>query len=316
MIDIENKYLIGDNIDLLKQIDDKTVTLCYLDPPFNTGRNFDDFNDKWKNADEYLDFLKLRLIEIHRILKNDGNIVVHVDAKIAYKIRIILDEIFNEKNYQNEIVWKTTGNKKSLKKLARSYDILIVYSKTAKNRNSFAAKKNIYNPLYKPYDDKYMEQNNVKMCEIHKKYYVTTAAHNSQPNVNPRLNLRYEWNGHFEQWYLEKEKIQQMDANNRLEYNKQGIPRIKRFLDEMKGIPIRDVWDDISSIQGGEKLDYATQKPIKLLERVINIYSNEGDLVLDPFAGSGTTGRACIKLNRKYLLMDKNEKGRRVWEGS
>lgn len=136
----------------------------------------------------------------------------------------------------------------------------------------------------------------------------------TQPEVNPRVNLRYEWNGHLRQWYFTKEKMMSLHNDNRLEYNKIGIPRVKRFMDELEGIPIRDTWDDISSIQNGEKKKYATQKPVKLLERVLALYSTEGDLCLDPFAGSGTLGRACRNMNREFILMDINPEAKDVFE--
>ena len=107
--------------------------------------------------------------------------------------------------------------------------------------------------------------------------------------------------------------MQELHSASRLEYNADGVPRIKRFLDELEGIPVRDTWDDISSIQSGEKTRYATQKPIKLLERIVQLYSSEDDLCLDPFAGSGTLGRACIRLNRKYLLFDINPEAKMVF---
>ena len=154
------------------------------------------------------------------------------------------------------------------------------------------------------------------MCPVHKKEYVTTAAHNSQANVNPRPNLRFEWKQNHKQWYFTKEKMEKLDADNRLLYNQKNIPRIKRFLDEMDGIPITDLWTDISNTQNKEKLDYATQKPVKLLNRIIKMYSDENDLVLDPFAGSGTLGRSAIKNNRKYILIDQNEKGKEIFEKS
>lgn len=304
---VENSYIIGDNLELLKNIENCSIALCYLDPPFNTGRNFDDYDDRWDSTEEYIEFLQPRIKEIHRVLTKNGNVVVHVDANVSHKIRNILDSIFGEQNFQNEIVWKTTGNKKCLKNLARSHDTIIVYSKN---------KKNTFNAIFHPYDEKYNKKNQVKFCDQHKKMYVTTAAHNSQPNVEPRLNLRYEWNGHSFQWYLSKEKMKEMHEQGRLHYNKKGIPRIKRFLEEMKGVPVKDVWDDIPSIQGNEKLDYATQKPIKLLNRILTLYSNENDLVLDPFAGSGSMGRSAISCNRKYILFDKNIKGKEVFEKS
>ena len=108
--------------------------------------------------------------------------------------------------------------------------------------------------------------------------------------------------------------METLHKEHRLEYNSSGIPRIKRFADEMDGVPIRDTWDDISSIQNGEKTKYATQKPVKLLERIVSLYSREGDLCLDPFAGSGTLGRACKALNRKHVLFDLNPEGKEVFE--
>jgi DNA modification methylase len=108
--------------------------------------------------------------------------------------------------------------------------------------------------------------------------------------------------------------METLHKEHRLEYNSSGIPRIKRFADEMDGVPVRDTWDDISSIQNGEKKKYATQKPIKLLERIVSLYSQEGDLCLDPFAGSGTLGRACISLKRDFILIDINSEGKTVFE--
>jgi DNA modification methylase len=105
--------------------------------------------------------------------------------------------------------------------------------------------------------------------------------------------------------------MKELDSQKRLEYNANGIPRVKKYLHEMDGIPVRDLWIDINQIQGSEKLDYATQKPVKLLERIVNMFSNKGDLVLDPFAGSGTTGRACINTNRNYIMLDINSKGKK-----
>jgi DNA modification methylase len=153
--------------------------------------------------------------------------------------------------------------------------------------------------------------------------YSTSAAHNSQPEVHPRPNLTYEWNGHVKQWYMTRDKMQELHDDHRLEYNAANIPHIKRFADEMEGIPVRDTWDDLSNIQQGEKTRYATQKPVKLLERILALYSEPGDVCMDPFAGSGTLGRACIHMNgtdsaddeknRKYILLDINPEGKEVF---
>ena len=300
----ENVFLVGDNLKTLQSMEDNSVQMIYLDPPYNTGRNFGEFQDKFPSMKSYaLDFLKPRLLEMRRILKETGNIIVHVEPKNSHHVRMVLDEVFGEKKFRNEIVWKSGGNAKSLKQLGRHHDVLIVYSK---------GKNSVFNPIYKPYDEQYKKRSSAKQQEDGR-WYVTTAIHNSQPDVNPRVNLRYEWNGHSKQWYVSREKMKTLNEQGRLVYNKKGIPRIKRFLDEMDGIPVKDLWIDINQIQGSEKLNYPTQKPVKLLERVVRLYSNEGDRVLDPFAGSGSLGRAAIALKRKFILIDINEKGKKIF---
>jgi site-specific DNA-methyltransferase (adenine-specific)/adenine-specific DNA-methyltransferase len=303
-----NEYIIGDNITELIKLKEENVKiqLIYFDPPYNTGRDFNDFDDKYETYQTYRDdFIKPRLEIMRDLLCENGLIIIHVEPSVSHHIRIVLDEIFGEKNFRNEIVWKSGGNKKSTKKLMRYHDTIIVYSKTSKYT---------YNPLYMPYDVEYRKKNTLKKDSIGE--YTTSAAHNSQPNVVQRPNLRYEWKGHTKQWWWSIDRMVELDSNNRLEYNYNGIPRVKKYLHEMSGIPVRDLWLDINQIQGNEKLDYATQKPVKLIERIIIMFSNEGDLVLDPFAGSGTTGRACINTNRNFILLDINIKGKEIFEKS
>ena len=299
---ILNKYTVGDNLEILKNMEENSVNMIYMDPPYNTGRDFGDFNDKYNN---YYNFMKSRIIECHRILKKDGNIIIHVEANISHHIRYICDEIFGESRFKNEIIWKTGGNAKNKYKLGRSHDNIIVYSKSNKSK---------FNPLYIPYDDEEVEK--YPLCPHHNMRYGNSAAHNSQPDVNPRPNLRYTWNGHYKQWYYCEEKMKKLHDDHRLVYNANGIPRIKRFFKEQSGIPIRDLWNDIPSIQSKEKIKYATQKPIKLLDRIINLYSDKDDICLDPFAGSGTLGRSCLKNKRKYILLDINNDGKSIFEES
>jgi DNA modification methylase len=301
---INNNYYIGDNIVFLNKLKDETIDLIYFDPPYNTGRHFYDFDDKFKNKDEYIQFIKLRIRECHRVLKNTGTIVIHIEPKISHYFRVMCDEIFGDNNFRNEIVWQTGGNAKNKYKLNRFHDTIIVYSKT---------NNQIFNPIYFNYDEEYKKKSNVKFCNIHQKEYVTTAIYNAQPDVNPRMNLRYMWNGFDKQWYVTKDKMQKLHDENRLEYNKDGLPRIKRFLDEMEGIPLRDIWCDINNVQSGEKINYATQKPVKLVERIVQLYTNENDICLDIFAGSGTLGRACVNKNRQYILFDINNKGKELF---
>lgn len=303
-----NQYLIGDNLILLKNLIESNYKfqLIYFDPPYNTGRDFDDFDDKFSDIKSYAyDFLKPRIELMKDLLNNDGVIVVHVEPKISHYVRLIMDDVFGIKNFQNEIIWKSGGNKKSSKKLMRFHDTIIVYSKNTKYK---------YNSIYLPYNDEYKKNNTISRDE--RGEYTTSAAHNSQPNVVKRPNLRYAWNGHEKQWWWSKERMEYLHNENRLHYNEKGIPRVKKYLHEMSGIPVRDLWLDISQIQGNEKLNYATQKPVELLERIINMYSDTSDTVLDPFAGSGTTGRACINTGRKYIMLDINKKGLDIFNSS
>jgi DNA modification methylase len=303
-----NKYFIGNNLELLIKLlnEDYKFQLIYLDPPYNTGRDFNDFDDKFENINDYAyEFLKPRFEIMKKLLTTNGVIVVHIEPKISHYVRLVMDEVFGIKNFQNEIVWKSGGNKKSSKKLMRYHDTIIVYSNNTKFK---------YNPLYLPYDSEYKKNNSIKVDENGE--YTTSAAHNSQPDVIQRPNLRYEWNGHNKQWWWSKVKMIKLHEENRLSYNEKGVPRVKKYLHEMEGIPVRDLWLDINQIQGSEKLNYATQKPVELLERIVRMYTDENDSVLDPFAGSGTTARACLNTNRKYIMLDINPKGLEVFNES
>lgn len=305
MGDFINKYIVGDNLKILNDID-LEFDFCYVDPPYNTGRNFGDFGDSFDDMKSFIDFLKPRFELIHKKLKENGNLIVHIDSISSHYIKVCLDSIFGIKNFRNELIITTSNMKQVKNKLMRSHDVILIYSK---NKNKLK-----YNQQYTPY--KSNETGNGKSKKDDRGYYTTSAAKNSQPNVIQRPNLRYEWNGHKFQWWISKEKMQLLHNDSRLEYNKDGIPRIKRYFHEMNGIPFKDVWTDISSIQGNEKLDYATQKPVKLLERLLDLYTDENDLCLDIFAGSGTTGRACLNKNRKYILVDINEKAKKVFESN
>jgi len=303
----QNTYTVGDNIDLLKQLPSQCIDCIYTDPVYCTGRNFHDFDDRFESIESYKDFMDERIKECYRVLKNTGIIIVHVEPRISHIHRMILDKYFGHKRFLNEIVWRTWGNAKNTRKLGRQHDTIIVYTKSSNYT---------YNPIYKPYDEKYMKSNKPKPCSHTGKLYITTAAHNSKPDVNPRENLRYEWQGQTKQWYVSKEKMQELHDTHRLEYNGKGIPRIKRFIDDMDGIPITDWFDDISNVQQGEKMDYATQKPIALLNRLLSMFTNKDDIVLDIFAGSGTVGRSCIELQRKYILFDISEHGKKLFDES
>lgn len=297
-----NEFFVGDNVDLIPKLD-IDYDFCYIDPPYNTGRDFGDFNDKFDDMKTFVEFLENRTKLVYDKLNSSSTFVMHVDAISSHYCKVMLDGIFGIKNFQNEIILCTTGMKAVKTKLMRSHDVLLVYSK---NKN-----KSTFNPIFLPYKNDGKKNKSDSRGE-----YTTSAAVNSQPDVIKRPNLRYEWNGHHKQWWVSKEKMQKLHDENRLEYNKIGIPRIKRYIKEMSGIPLKDVWDDISSIQRGEKLNYATQKPVKLLERLLTLYTNTNANCIDFFAGTGTLGRACINMDRNYTLIDINDGGKKIFEDS
>ena len=302
-----NEYRIGDSRELLKKVDSNSVDLVYIDTPYCTGRDFYHFDDRFKSSADYRELLMRPILtECHRILSNVGNIVVHVEPKVSHHIRILLDDIFGEKRFKNEIVWVSGGNHKSKKQLQRNHDTIIVYQKSTTS---------VYNPEHKEYDAETIKK--AKLCPHHKKIYNTSALVNRQPNVVSRPNLRYEWNGNHLQWHVSKERMQMLHDDNRLEYSPiTGVPRVKKFLDEMDGIPVKDVWSDIKQIQGVEKLDYATQKPVILLNRIVEMFSNKDSTILDPCAGSGSIGRSAIATNRNYILFDINNEAKKLFEES
>ena len=304
---ILNQYLVGESANLLSQIDSDSVDLIYGDPPYNTGRDFFHFSDRFTSVEDYREKLMLPILhECKRVLKPTGNIVIHIEPRISHHIRFMLDEVFGVNRYVNEVAWVSGGNHHSTKQMQRNHDTLLIY------KNGTAS---FYQPEYLPYRQEDIDK--AKICSVRKEPYTTSALVNRQADVIQRTNLRYEWNGNYEEWRVSREKMQELHDDNRLEYSvNTGIPRVKKYYAEMKGIPIKDVWSDIKQIQAPEKLDYATQKPVKLLERIIKMFSPEGGVVLDPFAGSGTTGRACIKTNRDFILLDINDDGKKLFESS
>ena len=248
----------GDNLSSMKAMDDNIVDLIYLDPPFNTGRDFVAYNDKWETDDEYILFIKERLVEGHRLLKDTGTIYLHCDPTMSHYLKILMDKIFGRKNFRNEIVWCYGAGNPPKKDFARKHDVIFRFTKT---------NKYIFNT-----SDKIMREP-----------FSKTAIEMHFTNV---------------------------DENGR-HYRKYDSGNIA-YADE--GKVIRDFWTDIDGQQATSPLSpeytgYPTQKPCRLLERIITASSNPGDLVLDPFAGSCTTCVAAEKLGRQWIGMD-------MWEGT
>ena len=259
-----NKIIKDDCLNYMRTIKDNSIDLIYLDPPFFTQhtqkgilRNEErvvEFQDSWKDIDEYINYLKVRLIEMKRILKNTGSIFLHCDKTASHYLRVLLDNIFGMDNFQSEIIWAYKRWSNSKKGLLNSHQNIYFYSKSTKFK---------FNTIYTDYS-------------------ATT-------NIDQILQQRKR---------NEKGKcVYKTDENGNVITES-----------EKKGVPLSDVWEiPFLNPKAKERVGYPTQKPILLLERIIQIATDEGDMVLDPFCGSGTTLVASKLLNRNYIGIDFSE---------
>ncbi len=243
----------------------------------------------------YLTMMAIRLVDMRRVLKSTGSIYLHCDPTASHYLKLVLDAIFGIENYRNEIVWKRFSSHGNVyKNFGKIHDIIFYYSKTLNC---------IWNQQYTDLNQKYVESHFRHIEKGTNRRYRLQNVLN--PNKN-RPNLTYEWNGHLRVWKWTKEKMQKLHDEGRLQYSATGYPALKQYLDESKGNKAQDIWSDIGALthSGTERLGYPTQKPEALLERIINASSNEGDVVLDPFCGCGTTVSVAEKLHRKWIGID------------
>jgi len=243
----------------------------------------------------YLSMMAVRLLQLHRVLKPTGSLYLHCDPTASHYLKVILDAIFGKENFKNEIAWKRSHPKgHAFTRFATSHDVIFYYAKDQR--------KTIWNQTYIPHDPiEVLKQYSLQDADG-RRYQLTSLL-----NPNPdRPNLTYEFLGVTRVWRWTKERMQAEYEKGRIVVPRggEGIPRYKRYLDEQEGIPIGDFWDDIELAAGNERLGYPTQKPLALLERIINASSNEYDVVLDPFCGCGTTVHAAQKLNRNWIGID------------
>ena len=246
----------------------------------------------------YLVMMAPRLVELRRVLKPTGSIYLHCDPTAGHYLKILMDTVFGKNNYRNEITWKRTSSHNDVRRnFGAVNDVLLFYSKNDEYP---------FNTQYWPYSQEHLDQVYRHSDESGRRYSLTDMR-----SPSPRPNLTYDYKGykpHANGWTVSLERMQQLDSEGRLHFpeNKSGRIRMKRFLDEMPGVPLGNVWDDISAVpsRAAERLGYPTQKPEALLERIIRASSNEGDVVLDPFCGCGTAVAAAHKLGRQWLGID------------
>ena len=252
----------------------------------------------------YLVMMAARLVELHRVLKPTGSLYLHCDPNASHYLKLVLDTIFGPINFRNEIIWKRrTGSSSSVhqsNKFGVCTDSVFFYVKS--KLAVLHAQYTLDAPGYEDYIEKHFRH----VDESGRRYRLDNLA-----NPAYRPNLIYEYKGYKPPrngWAISKEKMEQWDKEGRiyLPKNKEGRIQRKRFLDEVKGKPVQSLWDDIEPIgaHAAERLGYPTQKPLALLERIIQASSNPGDVVLDPFCGCGTTIAAAQKLGRRWIGID------------
>jgi len=248
------------------------------------------------NMLSYLVMMAPRLVELRRVLKETGSIYLHCDPTASHYLKMLLDAVFGPAFFGNEIIWQRT-NAKSLAftRFARNHDVVLRYTK---------GEKAVWNQIYTKHDPEYIKKfYRYIEPETGRRYRLADLTN---PNKN-RPNLTYEFLGITRVWRWTKERMEKAYLAGIIVQSKPGnVPTLKRYLDEQKGTPVADIWTDIRPIQAqaAERLGYPTQKPEALLERIIKASSNEGDVVLDPFCGCGTTIAAAQKLGRSWIGID------------
>lgn len=327
-----NKLIWGDNKLILSSLKNGPlreeieaqgdIKLIYIDPPFDVGADFSmdieiggetltkkpnvleeiAYRDTWgKGADSFISMIYERLVLMRDLLAEDGSIYVHCDWRVNSYIRLVLDEVFGKDNLIDEVVWKRSSAhsdaKQGAKHFGRLHDTIFVYTRS---------ERFIRNIQYQPYDKEYVEKNYRMIEEKTGRRFQAVDLTARKPGGD----TRYEWKGYAlksgRYWAYSKENMAKFEEEDRLYYTSSGLPRLKYYLDEMPGISLQDLWTDIkvASSHAKERVGYPTQKPEALLERIIKASSNEGDVIADFFAGSGTTAAVAEKLNRKWICSD------------
>lgn len=249
----------------------------------------------------YLAMMAIRLIELHRVLKPTASLYLHCDPTASHYLKLLLDSVFGGANYTNEISWKRTTAKADYQQGAKHFprvrDVIFRYSKDI-------SKLAVFNQPFQPYDEEYVRAKYSLIDDKGRRYMLDNLT---GPGGAAKGNAYYEVMGVSKYWRYSKANMDKLIAEGRVVQPSPGaVPRYKRYLDEMPGVPLGDDWDDIRPInsQAQERLGYPTQKPLALLERIIAASSNEGDVVLDPFCGCGTALHAAQKLGRQWIGID------------
>jgi adenine-specific DNA-methyltransferase len=326
--DFRNQLIWGDNklvmASLLKDFKGK-VDLIYIDPPFDVGADFtmnipigDEaetidkdqsalemvaYRDTWgKGTDSYLHMLYERLILMRELLRENGSIYIHCDWHIGHAIKLVADDIFGPEAFDTEIIWKSTSAHANNRTYGNIHQTILFYAK--------GGRPDFFDTQFVPYEDEYVATYYRYSDPDGRRF--TSGDLVGHVGVNPV----YEWRGIKRPWRFPKHRLDELDAAGKVFWTKNGFPRLKRYLDEAKGMPAQSIWSDKDTQYivswSDEGVGFATQKPVGLLKRIIAASSKEGDLVVDPFCGSGTTLVAAESLGRRWIGCDLGRWGTHV----
>jgi len=286
--------------------------LIYIDPPFNSNRNYEafwgetreqrSFDDRHTSTQAYIEFMRPRCTELARVLKPAGVLYYHCDWHASHYVKVMLDQLFGESNFVNEIIWKRQSShndaKQGSKHLGRVHDTLLLYA---------AGPEYHFKHLYRPYDPEYVEKFYRHVEPDTGRRYQLGDLGAPGKDAPSKGNPHYEFLGVTRYWRYSKDNMQRLHEEGHIVQTKPGtVPRLKRYLDEGKGVPLGSVWDDIGPVQGvgEERTGFPTQKPLRLLQRIIEISSRPGDVVLDAFCGCGTALVAAQSAGRHWIGID------------
>lgn len=302
------------------------INLIYIDPPFDTGADFSftanvpdqpdasedesfvftkepsiieqkAYRDTWgRGLDSYLQWFYEAAAVLYELLHETGSIYVHLDWHVGHYAKAILDEVFGRDNFVNEVVWRRAFGHSDSERYGNIHDVLMFYGKSKAR-----AWNQVLVPADKDYIDTFFDQYDDQRKERYQRLSLSAGGLSGG-------GYTYEYKGVKTLWRCPIETLKQHDADGRLHWPKKkgGVPRLKRYESEHKGVPLYDIWTDISKIhnQSPELVGYPTQKPEALLDRIVKASSNEGDLVLDCFCGSGTTAAVAEKQRRRWIACD------------
>lgn len=321
--------LSGDNLGVLRRrVADASVDVAYLDPPFNSGRDYGAFADTWdwsgaarREFDAlvaaggrvgallaalsevfgpgdrlaHLAMMAPRLAEVRRALRPTGSAYLHCDPAASHALKLLMDAVFGPGNFRSEVVWKRSSAHNRARRFGPVHDVLLHYARSAPDME--------WHAQHGPYREGYVDEVFGRRDPDGRRYRVVDLT-SSAPGYT------HEWRGcrppPGRYWAHSAQSMDRMEAEGLLHHTSHGNPKLKRYLDEMRGVPVQDVWTDIVplSARSAERVGYPTQKPEALLERIVRASSGEGGVVLDPFCGSGTALAVAHRLGRRWIGID------------